>query len=502
MTDETTTGGTALAEAGSIAEFAAEVGAEPELVKLPQDVVISDAGPCKKHVRVTIHRGAIDARIEEKYRELMVNSPTQVPGFRPGKAPRKIIERKYFKEVLAEVKTEILMVSLEQLAEEQTLSPLSPPELDPGSVFIPDDGPMVYEFRIEVRPEFDLPDYKNLKIRKPTHTFTDEEVAAESRRILAPHGRIVPKDGVDVAVAMDDMITADAVISRDGKELNRVAEIQLKVQKQLALQDGVAADFGKQMLGAKVGETRAVSITLSQELNSSALRGADVQAAFTIREIKTIRQPELTPELLEKFGVRNEAQFEEHVRTRLNRLMDYTQRNVARESVMELLAKDAKWDLPQDLLTRQARKTLQRRFVEMRSAGMSDDQIVGRRRVMEQDAVRSTAAALSEHFVLQKIAELEKIEIEDDDIDAEIDNIADQQNESPRKVRARMERDDLMEALATEMLERKALDQVLATATFEEYEYSPLKREEGEIATADADVVKDTAPELPAAAAE
>ena len=495
MTDETTTGGTAMAEA---VQFAAG-GAEDAMMKLPQDVVISDAGPCKKHVRVTIHRQAIDALIEEKYTDLMVKSPTHVPGFRVGKAPRKIIERKYSREVLSEVKTQILMASLEQLAEEQTLSPLSPPELDPGSVFIPEDGPMTYEFKIEVRPEFDLPEYKNLKVRKPTHTFTDEEVAAESRRILAPHGRIVPKEGSNVVVAMDDMMTADVVITRDGAELNRVPEIQLKVQKQLALQDGVAVDFGKQMIGAKIGDTRSVSIKLSQELNSSSLRGAEVQAAFTIKEIKTIRQPELTADLLEQFGVRNEAQFEEHVRTRLNRLMDYTQRNVARQSVLELLAKDAKWDLPQDLLTRQARKTLQRRVMEMRSAGMSDDQIVGRRRVMEQDAVRSTAAALSEHFVLQKIAEIEKIEIEDEDIDDEIDNIAEQQNETPRKVRARMERDDLMEALATELLERKALELVLATATFEEYEHNPLKRDEGEITSADADTVKDTAPELPAA---
>ena len=78
--------------------------------------------------------------------------------------------------------------------------------------------------------------------------------------------------------------------------------------------------------------------------------------------------------------------------------------------------------------------------------------------------VQSTAAALKEHFVLQKIAETEKIEIEDADIDAEIDRIADQTGESPRKVRARMEKEDLIEALATELLERKALDLVLDTA--------------------------------------
>jgi trigger factor len=120
--------------------------------------------------------------------------------------------------------------------------------------------------------------------------------------------------------------------------------------------------------------------------------------------------------------------------------------------------------------------------MEMRSAGMSDEEIVGKRRLLEQDVVQSTAMALREHFVLQKIAEQEKIEINEAEIDAEIERIADRSNESPRKVRARMEKEDLIEALATELLERQALDLVLQNA---EYEDVALKAEdeEGEVAT-------------------
>ena len=113
--------------------------------------------------------------------------------------------------------------------------------------------------------------------------------------------------------------------------------------------------------------------------------------------------------------------------------------------------------------------------------------LAGRRRLLEQDAVRSTAAALKEHFVLQKIAEQEKLEIEDADIDAEIDAIADRTNESPRKVRARLEREDLIEALATELLERRALDLVLQSATYEDYPFNPMKEMDDEgVATVDA----------------
>ncbi len=465
----------------------AEAGvAVAEMKKLPQQVEITDAGPCRKHVKVTIERVAIDALIEEKFSDLMLKNPPQVSGFRPGKAPRKIIERTYKNEVYGEAKTQLLMASLEQLAEDSTLSPLSPPELDPGSVLIPEAGPMVYEFRIEVRPEFDLPSYKNLKVKKPVHDFSDAEITREGDRLLEPYGSLVPKDGV---VALFDTVTVDAVIRDGDKELNKVNEIALKVEKRLALSDGVAQDFGAQMTGAKVGDTRTVDITLSQEVGTESLRGAKVQAAFTIKEIKATRKPELTEALYENFGVRNAEQYSEYVRARLNRFMEYTQRNAARASVFETLAKDAKFDLPQDLLVRQARKTLQRRVMEMRSSGMNDEQILGRQRVLEQDVIRTTAAALKEHFVLQKIAEIEKLEIEDEDIDAEIEAIADRSGESPRKVKARMEREDMLEALATELLERRALETVLATAEYEEYPFDPLKSDDqDDISVSDAEV--------------
>ncbi len=343
---------------------AAEEGAvaAPEgPVKLPQQVEITDAGPCKKHVKVTVDRAAIDGRMDEKFSDLMVEHPAHVPGFRPGKAPRKIIERKFGKEVAGEVKNEVLMASLEQLAEENLLSPLSPPELDPAAVVIPDEGPMVYEFDIEVRPEFDLPDYKGLKLRRPTHTFTDAEVAREAKRLLEPYGTIVPKDG---PVALDDLVTADLVIKGpDGKEVNKLSEVRFKVEKRLALSDGVAENFGKQIAGAKPGDTRTVDITLSQDLANEAMLGQKVRADFTVKDVKTVRLPELTPDVLADFGVRTPEQFNELVRTRLERYLEYVQRQAARQQVLQKLAGDAKWDLPRDLLTRQARKTMARKVM-------------------------------------------------------------------------------------------------------------------------------------------
>src|SRR5262249_42560824 len=130
----------------------------------------------------------------------------------------------------------------------------------------------------------------------------------------------------------------------------------------------------------------------------------------------------------------------------------------------------ANWQLPQDLLMRQASRALNRRIMEMKADGLSDQEIASRRRLLEQNILQTTELALKEHFVLQKIAEVEKIDITEDDLDMEIERLADQNGENPRRLRARRERDDLLEALAAEMTERKTLDLILDSAEYEDYE--------------------------------
>src|SRR5262245_20672908 len=95
--------------------------AEEAPKKLHQNIEVRDIGPCKKHVKVTIERGDIDGRMNEKFSEMVTE--TAVPGFRPGKAPRRVIERRFGKDVTEQVKTEVLFASLEQLAEESNIAP-------------------------------------------------------------------------------------------------------------------------------------------------------------------------------------------------------------------------------------------------------------------------------------------------------------------------------------------------------------------------------------------
>ena len=255
-------------------------------VKLHQTVEIKDVGPCKKHIKVTVDRKDIDDRFGEKFSELVADA--NVSGFRPGKAPRKIVERRFHREVGDQVKTEVLLASLEQLAEDHDIAPLSQPNLDPSAIEMPAQGPLVYEFEVEVRPQFDLPNYKGLKIKRVVHTFTDEEVAQEERRLLSPHGQVVPKPEGDAQIG--DILTAD-VITRDGDRLvSTIKESQFRIDKKLAFKDAVAPRFAEQVKGANPGDQKVVDIELSTQAADADLRGKTVKATFEIKDVKTLRR--------------------------------------------------------------------------------------------------------------------------------------------------------------------------------------------------------------------
>jgi trigger factor len=465
MTDETpSTEATATATETPVDAPATEEGGEPKPQKLQQTVEMKDVGPCKKHIKVVVDRKDIDEQLNKKFSELVKES--NVPGFRPGKAPRKVVTRLYRKEVVDQIKGQVLLASLEQLAEDHDIAPLSAPNIDPSKIDIPEEGPFVYEFDVEVRPQFDLPDYKGLKLKRPVRTFSDEDVEREEKRILARYGRVIPKEGG--TVELGDYIVTDLTTRQGDQTIGTAKEITIRVEPRLAFKDGVAEQFGQHVVGAKAGDVRVVDIVMSDSVAVGALAGKTVQATFEIKDVKQQQLPELTHEFLHTFGVHSPEQLREQVRMLLDRRLEYEQRQSAREQVLARITDASQWDLPQDLLMRQARKALARKVMEMREAGMSEEEILGRERMMRQDVLRSTEASLKEHFVLQKIAETEKIDVSEDEINEEIERIAEQNNEAPRRVRARFEKEDLLDTLAAQIIERKTLDLVLGSAEYED----------------------------------
>ncbi len=449
------------------AEATAVAGTEEqdrEKAKLHQEVEIKDVGPCKKHIRVSVSREDIDARFGEHFSKLVKESV--VRGFRPGKAPRRIIEKQFQREVGDQVKNEVLMASLQQLSEDYEIAPLSEPNLQLEQIEIPREGPLVYEFEVEVRPEFDLPNYRGMKLRRPVKDFTEADIAQARRRLLADQGQVVPKE--DGSADIGDIIVADITFRDGDRVINTVQEGRYEVERQLSFKDALAPRFGEQIKGARAGDTRVVEFRMAGNAGGG-MAGKTILASFDVKDVKTLRLPELTPEYLQqRFGLHSRDELDEVILVALKRELEHVQRRSAREQIINQISATANLELPEDLLKRQARKALNRRIMEMKSDGIPDAEINRHRRLLEQNILETTALSLREHFVLQKIAEAEKITVDEDDLNDEIERIANQTNESPRRVRARLEKDEMLDALAAEMIERRALDLVLDSAEYED----------------------------------
>ena len=177
------------------------------------------------------------------------------------------------------------------------------------------------------------------------------------------------------------------------------------------------------------------------------LQGKELELEIELLDVKRTAQ-ETDEQLAEKIGVDSAGALRDLVRGNLERQNEYGQRKKIREQISALLTESAKWDLPKELLKRQSHRELDRAVLELRSSGFSDQEILSQENRLRQDVMVKMEVMLKEHFILERIAEDEEIEDHDADYDIEIARIASQRNDSPRRVRAHMERTGQMDFAA------------------------------------------------------
>ncbi|MBI1902277.1 MAG: trigger factor [Planctomycetia bacterium] len=449
-------------------------GGEPEEEKkqpLTLKVQIDKRSACERHVAVSVSREDIDRYFDKQFTELMPK--VEVPGFRPGRAPRKLVESRFRKDVSEQVKAALLMESLEQLTEEQKLAAISEPDLDPASVELPEAGPMTFEFDIEVRPEFDLPNWKGLAIERPVHEFTEAEVEDRVAELLREKGDLHPVDG---PAALGDSLAVDIEFTCQGEthgklELGKLEEEVVRILPVLSFRDGKIEKFASVMKGVKAGETREARFTLTADAAREELRGQEVTATFKVLEVQRFSLPEMGPALFRELNVQDEAELRSLIRQGMERQLEYERQRRVRNQVTSALIATAQWDLPREMLQRQANRELQRAVMELQRAGFSDAEIQAHENELRQNSQVETARALKEHFILERLAEEEKIEEVESDYDDEIALIARQSGESARRVRAKIEKAGAMDALRNQIIERKAIELILKHAKYKDVKY-------------------------------
>jgi len=433
--------------------------------KLELDVQIQDVGPCKKHLKVTVPRSEIERQFEESLGTFQRDA--QVPGFRTGRAPRQLVVKRFRKQVADQVKSSLLMASLEQIDEDYKLNPIVQPKLDVEAITLPDDGPMAFEMDVEVRPEFAVAEYKGQKVKRPVKSIREADVEARLGRFLERYAQIVPK--LEGAARIGDYLTADLTFLKpDGSLLNKVKEIQFRLQPELRFQDGQIPGIGAALEGIKPGETREIEAKLGSAVAEPDLRGKSVKVKVEVHDLKQVRLPEINPEFLSSIGFENLEELRQAVHEALKRQNESEQKQAVRRQILDALITATPFELPTDLVSRQEKSTTSRLIMELRQVGFSDSDIRAREAEIRGNAHEMTLRSLKEFFILARIADAESIKVEQEDLELEMESMAERSDESIRRIRARVEKEGLGDILATQILERKALDHILKFVEIED----------------------------------
>jgi trigger factor len=437
-----------------------EVGEGEETPKrrLQIDVDIADVGPCKKHIKISIPRSEIDLQYKESLDSLLKEA--QVPGFRPGKAPRQLVVKRFRKEVADQVKSTLLMSSLDQIDKDYQLEPITQPRLDLQAIEIPDSGPLDFEMDIEVRPQFEIPSLEGLTVERPVKTITEKEVDAGLSSFLERWGRIVPK--LDGVAEIGDYLTADLTFYHpDGRVLSELKETKFRLQPELRLRNGSIADAGAKLAGSKPGDVVKLVCKLSAAVDDPALRHASIPVDIKVNDLKRMELPEVDQAFLDKIDYGNVTELREAVREALERRFEAAQRQAIRRQLLDKLLASTPFDLPPELVSREEASTIRRLVSELRQEGMTDADIRAREMEIRSNAHQMTLRSLKEFLLLARIADSVGIKVEEEDLSAEIEAMSDRTGESPRRIRAKLEKEGSVEQLTTQILERKAIDHIL-----------------------------------------
>ena len=456
----------------------ADLSTDPETKsdELDLDVDVSVVGPCRKHVVVTIPEKDIVAIRGEAIDELAEKA--EVPGFRIGRVPRVLLEKRFREEILGQVKQKVLLQSLDQLSDDKSIDPINQPEIDVESLDIPESGDFRYEFDVEVRPEFDLPDYASFTIERPSGEVSDKEFDAFRTQFLASHAE---RNRVDRPASTGDFAVCSIVFRHNEKVLRETDSVSPQLHPELRFQDSALQGFDKLLEGAIPGETRTAELVISLQSPVVEMRGETVEAEFTVREIQEQILPVLDREFLDRLDCDSEEKLDEQLQAALHRQIQYRQRQATRQQALEKITESADWDLPESLVKQQTENALRREMLEMSQAGFPREHIMARENEIRRNAIDSTRQALKEHFVLDRIATQENIECNSSDIDNELMMMAFQTGESVRRVRARMVKSEMMDNLEAQLKERKAVDLILSKASFRDVSREPFA--ENDVAT-------------------
>ncbi|HAK07106.1 MAG TPA: trigger factor [Spartobacteria bacterium] len=385
----------------------------------------------------------------------------KIPGYRPGKAPRVVIEKRFRKEIQDEVTKKLVSKSYHDAIAAEKLRVVSLTNVE--EVQFGEDKSMRFRATVVTAPEFELPEYKNIPVQLPSPKVAKEDVDLALERL-----REQSADFVDVperGLQMEDFAVIDFDGAIDGNPIREIApnaSKNLHGDKKFWLHlapENFLPRFCEQIIGMKPGETRSVQVEFPADFPVAELAGKKADYAVTLNEIKAKVLPPVDDSLAAKLVPgKTLGDLRQMIEHDLEHEKEHEVERAKESQIVKFLHEHTSFDLPPPLLKNETRRALNELVHRNRERGVPDDILKGKEKELVEGAGSLAAQRLKTNFILSRIAEREKIEVSREDVDLRVREEASRYNISVEKMRKELEEHDGLNALAEQILLGKTLD--------------------------------------------
>jgi trigger factor len=418
----------------------------------------------KREIQVEIPAAEVARETEtliQKYQKL-----ARIPGFRTGHAPASVIKQRFAEGIKSDVVESLVPRYFRKEAEKLGLMPVSQPRVT--DLHVHDGEPMRFKASFEVMPTIRVEDYKALRADKPDVSVTDEEVEQSLKSLQEQRATFTSIEGSPLAdgdfaqVSLDGKpkdaeggSTSPATPGPTGSNPVHMDDILVEIGGK-----GTMPEFTENLRGASAGDERTFDVRYPQDFSDQRLAGKTFTYAVKVKAIKQKTLPELNEQFAKELG---EFANLEEVRKRIREGMEaekkHTAEREAKDKLVAELVKRNDFEVPEALVENQIDVRLERGLRALAAQGMKSEDMkkmdLNRLRAGQRDqAIQEVKAAL----LLDKIAEEEKIEVSDADIDREVEAVAEQSKQAVEIIRSRLTRDGALDRIRNRIRSEKTLD--------------------------------------------
>ncbi len=437
------------------------------------DVVVEDVSALTKKITITLPADGVQKQLDKAYGKLQ--RETRIKGFRRGKVPRKVVVRHYQGQVEAEVGEKLVQESYFDAIEKEKIDPVVHPDI--SKPVFGEDGTFTYVANIDIRPEFELADYKGLEVEKDSTPISDAAIdieIEEMRRDMAPLKSVEGR-----TVENGDVIVVDFEGFHNGKAMKEVKNDNYSVDVGTGK---LSPEFEEKLVGMSKDEEASHEVDFPAHYNNPVLAGKNIEFRVKVTDVKERVLAEVNDDFAKDVDVEFKTldDLKTSIRETLQAQKDKQGEGETTDRIMQELLNNHEFDVPERLvrfeveeMVKTTEKSLEQQGMDLEAAGINRDDLAKQSKETAEKRVRGD-------FILKKIAETEDIKVKDEDMERAFKRIGDQYNMPIAKVKEYFgNRDDLLPFM-NEILNEKILTFLRDNAKFIEPKEAPAEEEKKE----------------------